>query len=368
MSQTSLLNFFCKKTAITAKSPAVTTARAKQMLSTPSVKAPSKPSSSNLFVSPLTTAKKTKKVPEVVMTGMVVAQTQENRAKRKLKSRFVSVNGYQVLKANNYSLEDGEPSVWSSELGSQVDDVVERSRPVKKLKKSPSVNVLSKQQSEDLHRKAAAAAVRAAALRANNEAVKADKVKSFRRRQLFIRSNWEALSPFLDQAEPPEVPPASGEGGDDGAAFRTLAKQPQCLRNVELREYQLDGINWLIETYRAGINVILGDEMGLGKTLQTIALLGWLRFQQKVEGVHLVVVPLSVLSNWMMEFHRFLPQMRVLRLHSGDPAERRRLRTEVLRDLVSSYDVVVTTYEVRCCFMACIAMLLHASTFTCVWR
>ena len=92
-------------------------------------------------------------------------------------------------------------------------------------------------------------------------------------------------------------------------------------------------------------NLYFTDEMGLGKTIQTISYLGWMRFVQNISGPFLIVVPLSVLSNWMNEFNRFLPQMRTLRLHTADLKERERLRTEVLSDLVNHYDVVVTTYE-----------------------
>jgi SWI/SNF-related matrix-associated actin-dependent regulator of chromatin subfamily A member 5 len=73
-----------------------------------------------------------------------------------------------------------------------------------------------------------------------------------------------------------------------------------------------------------------GDEMGLGKTLQTITLLAHLKFEENVSGPHLVVCPLSVLSSWVHEFKKFCPQMRVLKLHSSDAAERERLKREVL--------------------------------------
>lgn len=44
-----------------------------------------------------------------------------------------------------------------------------------------------------------------------------------------------------------------------------------------MRDYQLEGLNWMIKLYDNGINGILADEMGLGKTLQTISLLGYLK-------------------------------------------------------------------------------------------
>lgn len=83
-----------------------------------------------------------------------------------------------------------------------------------------------------------------------------------------------------------------------------------------------------------------------GKTLQTISFLGWLRFEQKCPGPYLVVVPLSVLSNWDNEFKRFLPDMRVLKLHSSDSKEKDRMRKEMLHSVYNKYDVVITTYDI----------------------
>ena len=38
--------------------------------------------------------------------------------------------------------------------------------------------------------------------------------------------------------------------------------------NAKLRDYQQDGVNWLMFLNRFGLHGILSDEMGLGKTLQ----------------------------------------------------------------------------------------------------
>ena len=43
-----------------------------------------------------------------------------------------------------------------------------------------------------------------------------------------------------------------------------------------MRDYQLEGLRWLAQSYENGVSAILGDEMGLGKTLQTIAFLSYL--------------------------------------------------------------------------------------------
>jgi len=64
---------------------------------------------------------------------------------------------------------------------------------------------------------------------------------------------------------------------------------------------------------------------GLGKTLQTIAFLAHLKFDLGIDGPHLVVAPLSVLSSWMTELKRFCPKLRAVKLHSADMEERKRL-------------------------------------------
>ena len=42
-----------------------------------------------------------------------------------------------------------------------------------------------------------------------------------------------------------------------------------------------------------------------------------------------MVVPLSVVSSWMLELSRWAPQLRVVRFHTNDVDERKRLRQEV---------------------------------------
>lgn len=80
-----------------------------------------------------------------------------------------------------------------------------------------------------------------------------------------------------------------------------------------------------------------------GKTLQSIAFLAYLKDVLGVSGPHLVVVPLSVLPNWMSEIERFCPSMRCIRFH-GPKQERARIKAEELCD-VREFDLVVTTYE-----------------------
>lgn len=57
----------------------------------------------------------------------------------------------------------------------------------------------------------------------------------------------------------------------------TFDESPSYIKNGEMRDYQLRGLNWMISLYENGINGILADEMGLGKTLQTISMIGYLK-------------------------------------------------------------------------------------------
>ncbi|RYD84285.1 MAG: DEAD/DEAH box helicase [Verrucomicrobiaceae bacterium] len=141
------------------------------------------------------------------------------------------------------------------------------------------------------------------------------------------------------------------EGDDEGEApphSTVLSKQPSSITGGLLRDYQLEGLNWMIRLQENGINGILADEMGLGKTLQSISILAYLREFKKVDGPHLIMVPKSTLSNWQREFKRFCPVVRVLCFH-GSKDERQEIINERLRPAaqgIRDWDVVVTTYEV----------------------
>ena len=178
-------------------------------------------------------------------------------------------------------------------------------------------------------------------LRAHNEAIKAAVAARDRRKLGFIVQHWGAIAPFASRGM---RQPQLGEQAPRAILPLPLLAQPKSIGGVTMRDYQLAGLNYLLGMYQHGCNAILGDEMGLGKTLQTISMLSYLKFEAGIEGPHLVIVPLSVFSNWIAEFKRFSPKMRVVQVHSADEKERERLRKHVLAD-VSSYDVAITTYE-----------------------
>ncbi|KAK3487904.1 SNF2 family N-terminal domain-containing protein [Neurospora hispaniola] len=130
----------------------------------------------------------------------------------------------------------------------------------------------------------------------------------------------------------------------------TMAKQPKCVVGGTMRDYQLEGLTWMYEICVQGMSGILADEMGLGKTVQTISLIALLREQENYLGPHLIVAPLSTLSNWIDEFHRWVPSIPVVMYH-GTPQERQDIfRTKLMHHLhggrpTEKFPVVCTSYE-----------------------
>lgn len=70
--------------------------------------------------------------------------------------------------------------------------------------------------------------------------------------------------------------------------------------NIVLRDYQVDGVKWMISMERyPEKGGFLCDEMGLGKTIQMLSLV------ETLGGATLVVTPKSVMHQWVSEIKRF---------------------------------------------------------------
>ncbi|KTG37460.1 hypothetical protein cypCar_00031516, partial [Cyprinus carpio] len=85
------------------------------------------------------------------------------------------------------------------------------------------------------------------------------------------------------------------------SAWKKLDESREYKNGNQLREYQLEGVNWLLFNWYNRQNCILADEMGLGKTIQSIALLSEV-FAVGVQGPFLIIAPLSTITNWEREF------------------------------------------------------------------
>ncbi|KAK0078517.1 hypothetical protein PV326_009307 [Microctonus aethiopoides] len=121
----------------------------------------------------------------------------------------------------------------------------------------------------------------------------------------------------------------------------SVTEQTSIMINGNLKEYQIKGLEWLVSLFNNNLNGILADEMGLGKTIQTIALITYLMEKKKVNGPFLIIVPLSTLSNWVLEFEKWAPSVVVVS-YKGSPAGRRTIQSQMR---ATKFNVLLTTYE-----------------------
>lgn len=97
----------------------------------------------------------------------------------------------------------------------------------------------------------------------------------------------------------------------------------------KLRDYQIEGVAWMVSNYVNGRSSILADEMGLGKTLQTVVFIDILLKNLKRGGPALVIVPLSTITHWYREFATWTNLNAVLYHGSSED-----------RDLIRRYEMV----------------------------
>ncbi|KAI0541471.1 SNF2 family N-terminal domain-containing protein [Xylaria digitata] len=120
-----------------------------------------------------------------------------------------------------------------------------------------------------------------------------------------------------------------------------VTEQAGILVGGTLKEYQLKGLQWMLSLYNNNLNGILADEMGLGKTIQTISLVTYLIERKLQQGPYLVIVPLSTLTNWNLEFEKWAPS--VSRVVYKGPPNARKQQQEKIRQ--GTFQVLLTTYE-----------------------
>lgn len=132
----------------------------------------------------------------------------------------------------------------------------------------------------------------------------------------------------------------------------------------KLRTYQSEGLGWLAFLREFGMGGILADDMGLGKTVQVLAMLQARKLGHKDhvdpvfdEGARgqgakgpstksaatdtrplpsLIVVPRSVIFNWLDEAKKFCPELKVLAYSGPD-------RAASLAKF-DKYDLIVTSF------------------------
>lgn len=187
------------------------------------------------------------------------------------------------------------------------------------------------------------------------EALKAAQDAVSKQKRLTSAFDNECLK--LRQAAEPEVPSldASGAAGSSNIDLLHPSTMPVAssvqtpeLFKGSLKEYQLKGLQWLVNCYEQGLNGILADEMGLGKTIQAMAFLAHLAEEKNIWGPFLVVAPASVLNNWADEISRFCPDLKTLP-YWGGLQERMILRKNInpkrLYRREAGFHILITSYQ-----------------------
>jgi len=107
---------------------------------------------------------------------------------------------------------------------------------------------------------------------------------------------------------------------------------------ARLRPYQSHGCAWIDFLYRHRFGACLADDMGLGKTVQAIGFLAK-RFEAGLSSADgapvLIVLPPSLVFNWLDEFERFAPDLKVVDC----------LGKNAWPSALREAQVVVTTYD-----------------------
>ncbi|KAF3909879.1 hypothetical protein ABW21_db0206901 [Orbilia brochopaga] len=126
--------------------------------------------------------------------------------------------------------------------------------------------------------------------------------------------------------------------------------QPKYIAGGTLKDYQMDGTNWLYNGWYEGKNAILADEMGLGKTIQIISFLEILHQEHKV-WPFLIVAPHSTVPNWMREIRTWAPSLRAVAFYGSAEALKLVKKYELFSNAPSASardlkcHVVVTSYQ-----------------------
>jgi len=113
-----------------------------------------------------------------------------------------------------------------------------------------------------------------------------------------------------------------------------------------LRQYQQKGLNWLFFLHSLRFGACLADDMGLGKTVQVLAFLNLIksRFKKPASShaASLLIVPASLISNWVNEIRRFSPDTKYFVAHPGANSASKVQPKD--KKSLNAFDLVITTY------------------------
>ncbi|MBN1524930.1 MAG: DEAD/DEAH box helicase [Spirochaetales bacterium] len=128
-----------------------------------------------------------------------------------------------------------------------------------------------------------------------------------------------------------------------GNPERIASVKPGHELKAVLREYQQKGLDWLSFLDSLSLGGCLADDMGLGKTVQILAFLCGIRKTQK--SASLLILPASLVDNWLREIGQFLPSLKYHVAHPGLRSKEDPVIDENAIDEINRYDIVITTYS-----------------------
>ncbi|MEA1970436.1 MAG: SNF2-related protein, partial [Thermodesulfobacteriota bacterium] len=121
----------------------------------------------------------------------------------------------------------------------------------------------------------------------------------------------------------------------------TPSIKPESSFKANLREYQQKGLNWLYFLHSLRFGACLADDMGLGKTIELLGFLSAVK-AEKIGKTSLLVIPASLISNWVSEIGRFCPDLKYFVAHPGMHPK----NGDIAKDekALDGLDLVITTY------------------------
>ena len=202
---------------------------------------------------------------------------------------------------------------------------------------------------------------------------------------VFIKNKWVAVNPdklkqtldayekakkLIDQGElsvrdamrlqlnPNSVINVNNEDTDIGVSngewFKTVlsklrnpelidAVKPDKNFKAKLRGYQQKGLAWLTFLHSLQFGACLADDMGLGKTIQLLAFLNILKSQNPEYPASLLIIPASLISNWVSEIGKFFPCLKYYVAHPHSYSGKKVVSKS--KNELDGYDLVITTYS-----------------------
>ncbi len=162
----------------------------------------------------------------------------------------------------------------------------------------------------------------------------------------FTESTVNELIGIFQSNNPSNLIVTLAKTGDRGISESELAAYSQQIntsltRNseveftIELYPYQKIGLEWLSNRYLIRGGALLADDMGLGKTAQVIALITKGIESGSTKSV-LIVVPNSLIANWINEFKKFTTGLKPF-THWGS------IRAGFSQE-IRDHKVIITTY------------------------